>query len=128
MTAIEPSEIIHIVRMFEIDAGEIVNYRGNQENSKIFIGDNTPELYLYSSYDDLLVIVRIILKNQRQGMGTKIINTIVEYAKEKGFRGVKIENASTEAMHNLAIKLEFKEIEGSRTKYTPKIASYEYLF
>ena len=65
------------------------------------------ELYLRSSYDNYITIVRINLIHKHQGLGTEILNWLKEYAKQHGFIGVKIESVCTKAMDNFCKKHKF---------------------
>lgn len=71
----------------------------------LYQGENQlTELYLKTSPDKHLIISRISLANQRMGTGTKILDYLKKFAKEKGFVSIVIESTLTPAMNHFALK------------------------
>ena len=71
----------------------------------MYHGENQlTELYLKSSPDNRLIISRISLKNQRIGTGTKIIDYLKCFSKDKGFTSIIIESTLTPAINHFALK------------------------
>ena len=77
-------------------------------NDISFYNDLGSELFLRSSYDKYIVIVRICLLHKRQGLCLQIVNWLMNYAKEHEFKGVKIESVCSLAMNNFCKKYNFE--------------------
>ena len=71
--------------------------------------ESETELYLRSSYNNYLDIVRIIFKNKHKGMGTEVLNWLKEYSKEKGFIGIKVESTCTIEINKFCEKFGFEK-------------------
>lgn len=104
---------------------ELINEKDNVElevaynkmfNTLWLSGPFETELYLKSGYKKDLIISRICLTNRHSGIGTQILDWLINYAKEKGFLGITVESVITQAMDNFCNKHNFTRVEHSGTE------------
>lgn len=81
-----------------------INSQGDVTNSK----DARPNV-IFRIEKDMIVITHIYLNKTRQGLGTYIINWLIEYGRKNNKKQVSLRNVSTLEMNNLAKKLGFKK-------------------
>lgn len=100
-----PAIIPLLVEEFE-DLKKLIQKATNQQvevnnvgNGKLyFLGEKHSELYLRSERFPIqtLVIVRIKVVPSHQGIGTQILEWLIELTSNKGFKRIVIENANTD--------------------------------
>lgn len=84
----------------------------NKAFNTIWIRDDTEgltELYL-KSLKDQLIISRIGFRIKHKGIGTKVLNWLIKFAKENGFKSIMIESGFTPEIIGFQKKHNFKPI------------------
>lgn len=105
---LDKQQFIKLVNIFEEDAGTTTNYWSQYNN--FFIKSEFNELMIrVNNYSKELTIARISVQKQRNGVATKTLNFLKQYARENGFEKIIIESAFTEEIKSFASKNRFKE-------------------
>lgn len=70
---------------------------------RLFLEGEGNELMLrVNEFSKTLTIARVEINNKRQGILTKILDVLVQYAKYKNYKKIVIENALTEEIKSFA--------------------------
>jgi hypothetical protein len=99
-----------LVRIMEGDAGEKLSVSFEDGRLNICGKKGGSELYLQFTQSSV-TIARIMVANKRNGVGTDILNWIIDFSKERGIRIVMIGEGATESIQKFALKHGFKIIE-----------------
>ncbi len=108
-----------IIQLNESDFDEITTLLKKEQSRKVTVRFNRffnniqffnytgLDLYLRSSANKYITIVRISLPKKRKGTCTRLVEILAKYAKEKGFKGVEIESVCTPEMNEFCKKNNF---------------------
>ena len=77
-------------------------------SNSLWIQGEENELYIKSHVPNRLVIARILVTNQRKGIGTSVLTWLEQYALNEGFEEIMIESSLTVEMNNFAEKHGFE--------------------
>ncbi|MCK2000737.1 hypothetical protein MZM54_04950 [[Brevibacterium] frigoritolerans] len=111
-SSLDKQQFIKLVNIFEEDAGTTTKYWSQYNN--FFIESEFNELMIrVDNYSKELTIARIRVQKQRNGVATKTLNFLKQYAKENGFGKIIIELALTEEIKSFALKNRFKKQSGN---------------
>lgn len=99
------AEALHPLQEIIEKADDTILYPECNFGNIMYLAENQlTELYLKSTPLNQLIIARIMLKNQRIGTGTKILEFLKSFAKNNGFTSIVIESTLTSAINHFALK------------------------
>lgn len=110
-------------KLNKIDFVKIRNFMSEQNNTNCSITENSifnniwikgedfsTELYL-KMFNNSLIISRLQLQNKHNGIGTEILNMLIDYCNDKKITSIIAESVLTKPMINFCTKHGFKPVK-----------------